>query len=35
MATDPSNNILMISTTVNLPADSLSELEEVSLVECR
>ncbi len=25
----------MIATTVNLPADSLGELIEVSLVECR
>jgi hypothetical protein len=35
MVTDVRNNILMISTTVNFPADSLSELEEVSLFECR
>jgi hypothetical protein len=35
IATDVRNNILMIATTVNIPADSLCELIEVSLVECR
>jgi hypothetical protein len=35
MATDVRNNILMIATTVNLSANSLCELIEVSLVKCR
>jgi hypothetical protein len=35
MATNVRYNILMIATTVNLPADTLCELVEVSLVECR